>query len=251
MQKTLLQHLANFGLAVSFSSRIPIPHLERAEIGKAFAWLPLAGAVLALFALLPVFLPVGNTWLLAWLYVAIMAWLTRGLHWDGLADVADGLASNKNGASFWKVVKDSKLGALGALCIIIVAAGYIISIQSLLETAACVKVCFALPWAAGLGRTFALLLPSLAQVNPKAGLGQSMQEAEPFFAAVTWLGLLTLSGIFFLGFLTAILALGSGLLLTWRLAGKAEQMGGFNGDFLGAAIALAELAALTAAALTA
>ena len=247
MLKILLQHLANLGLAVSFSSRIPVPCLERAEIKRAFAWLPLAGIMLALLALLPLLLPVNSTWVLAWLYVGIMTWLTRGLHWDGLADVADGLASNKNGAAFWKVVKDSKLGALGALCIIITATGYIISVQSLFETSNCSKIWFALPWAAALGRAFALLLPGLAPVNPRAGLGQSMQEAEPFTAALAWLAILTLAAIVFLSFLTAALALGLGLLITWQLARKAKQMGGFNGDFLGATIVLAELAALLSA----
>ena len=236
--------LANMGLALSFSSRIPLPCRKNAEIGKAFAWLPLAGIFLSLLALFPLFLPISNSWISAWFYVALMAWLTRGLHWDGLADVADGLGSNKTGAEFWKVVKDSKMGAVGGLCTAVAAAGYIIAAQGLIETGAWL----ALPWAAGLGRAFALLLPALSPASPDAALGQSLAEAEPFPEGIIWVLILTVLGICLFSFPAAACAAGLALLATWLLARKAKSMGGFNGDFVGAAIVLSELGALLAAA---
>lgn len=245
MQKTLLQILSNIGLALTFSSRIPFPISKHADIKDAFGWLPLAGLILALFSLIPMLLPIENAWLLAWLYVGIMAWLTRGLHWDGLADVADGLASNKSGATFRKVVKDSNLGALGGLCLIMIAMGYIITTRALIESG----VWLALPWAAALARALALLLPSLCPVHPTAGLGLTLQEAYPFIKALGWLAFLFILGVIFLSFFVAFLGTVFGFGVIYMLACKAEAKGGFNGDFIGAAIVLSELAALLAVAI--
>ena len=236
--------LANMGLALSFSSRIPFPCLENAKIEKAFAWLPVAGIFLSLLALFPLLLPISNSWISAWFYVALMAWLTRGLHWDGLADVADGLGSNKTGAEFWKAVKDSRMGALGGLCTAIAAAGYIVAAQGLIEAG----MWFALPWAAGLGRAFALLLPGLSPASPDAALGQSFAEAKSFPEGIIWVLVLAALGTCLFSFLATACAVGLAFLATGLLAHKAKSMGGFNGDFLGAVIVLSELGALIAAA---
>lgn len=47
--------------------------------------------------------------------VAGGAWITRGLHLDGLADVADALASARRGAAGLEVMRDPRIGALGAV----------------------------------------------------------------------------------------------------------------------------------------
>ena len=244
MRHTKNRVLTNIGLALSFSSRIPFPCPADTDMGKAFAWLPLAGVFLSLLALSPLLLPVSNSWILAWLYVALAAWLSRGLHWDGLADVADGLGSNKTGAEFWKAVKDSRMGALGGLCTAIAAAGYIVAAQGLIEAG----MWFALPWAAGLGRAFALLLPGLSPASPDAALGQSFAEAKSFPEGIIWVLVLAALGTCLFSFLATACAVGLAFLATGLLAHKAKSMGGFNGDFLGAAIVLSELGALIAAA---
>lgn len=245
MQKIFSQSLSNIGLVLTFSSRIPLPMSTPGDLKIAFAWLPMAGIILSILALVPMLLPIESTWLLAWLYVGSMVWLTRGLHWDGLADVADGLGSNKSGAAFWKVVKDSNLGALGGLCIVMVAIGYIITTQAVIEDGAW----FALPWAAALARALVLLMPSLCPVNPKAGLGKILQDASLFMSSLVWLALLFALGVIFLSFLATVLGTLFGFGIVYMLARKAEANGGFNGDFLGATIVLSEFVALLAVAI--
>lgn len=44
--------------------------------------------------------------------------LTGGLHWDGLADIADGLGGGRDPASRLEIMKDSRIGAFGALALI-------------------------------------------------------------------------------------------------------------------------------------
>ena len=44
--------------------------------------------------------------------------LIRGLHHDGLADVADAFGSGKRGEEFRKILKDSRIGSFGALALI-------------------------------------------------------------------------------------------------------------------------------------
>jgi adenosylcobinamide-GDP ribazoletransferase len=73
---------------------------DRAAAGRAMVLAPAVGALLAV-VLVPVALVVdrltaGPPLLAAALTVALSALLTRGLHLDGLADLADGLGSYRS-----------------------------------------------------------------------------------------------------------------------------------------------------------
>ncbi|WP_204045474.1 adenosylcobinamide-GDP ribazoletransferase, partial [Acrocarpospora phusangensis] len=51
--------------------------------------------------------------------VAGVAWVTRGLHLDGLADLADGLGSGKEGAGALEVMKRSDIGPFGVVTLVL------------------------------------------------------------------------------------------------------------------------------------
>ena len=52
-----------------------------------------------------------------WIWTLALLWTTRCLHWDGVADLADACGSGAAGERFWQIMRDSRLGALGALAV--------------------------------------------------------------------------------------------------------------------------------------
>lgn len=98
--------------------------LDRPTAGRAMALAPLIG--LGLGALLAVLLvgveavTAGPPLLAAALVVAGHALLTRGLHLDGLADLADGLGSYGSPERARAIMKQPDVGALGLSAVVLV-----------------------------------------------------------------------------------------------------------------------------------
>ena len=61
--------------------------------------------------------------LAAWAWILCEVWATRGLHWDGLSDLGDAVSSGASGERFWAVLRDSRLGAFGALHLLVAFSG--------------------------------------------------------------------------------------------------------------------------------
>ena len=111
-------------IALQFLTIIPLPFRVRCEendLGRSMAFFPLVG--LTLGALL-----VGSDYLLALclpprivdlLLIVILSVVTGALHLDGLADVCDGLAARGSRERFLAVMKDSSIGAVGAVGLIL------------------------------------------------------------------------------------------------------------------------------------
>ncbi len=57
--------------------------------------------------------------LMASAYLIFSFFLTRGLHHDGLADVADAWGSGFRGAKFREVLKDSRIGSFGTIVLVL------------------------------------------------------------------------------------------------------------------------------------
>ncbi|MGE5398370.1 MAG: adenosylcobinamide-GDP ribazoletransferase [Chitinophagales bacterium] len=113
-------------LAFQFLTRIPLPatgQLEPKDLGRCSAWFPLVGGFLGLLLVLVNFL-VGrylDHQVTAVLLVIILTALTGGLHLDGLMDSVDGLMGGRNQAQALDIMRDSRVGALGAIagCLVI------------------------------------------------------------------------------------------------------------------------------------
>ena len=100
--------------------------IDRAAAGWAMRLAPLVGLLLAL-PLAAVLVGVdhvtaGPPLLACVLVVALHALLTRGLHLDGLADLADGLGSYGTPERTRAVMKQADVGALGAAALVLVPA---------------------------------------------------------------------------------------------------------------------------------
>jgi len=109
---------------VSETSATPVPApLAPATVAAAMAWAPAVGLMLGIIAaavLLAVDHPLGAGPLTgAVLAVATLALLSRGLHLDGLADLADGLGSGKPGPAALAVMRRSDIGPAGTVTLVL------------------------------------------------------------------------------------------------------------------------------------
>ncbi|RNC69228.1 MAG: adenosylcobinamide-GDP ribazoletransferase [Desulfuromonadales bacterium] len=121
-------------VALQFLTIIPLPfrlRWEENDLGRSMAFFPLAGLTIGgLLAGVDFLLtphlprPVADL-----LLVAILAGVTGALHHDGLADVCDGLAARGPRERFLAVMKDSRIGAVGVVGLVL---GLLLKYQALL-----------------------------------------------------------------------------------------------------------------------
>jgi adenosylcobinamide-GDP ribazoletransferase len=96
---------------------------DRGTAGAAMAWAPTVGLLLGVIAaavLLAADHPLGlGPLTAAVLAVAALALLTRGLHLDGLADLADGLGSGQPARAALDIMRRSDIGPLGTVTVVL------------------------------------------------------------------------------------------------------------------------------------
>lgn len=113
-------------LAVTTLSVLPVhgpARLDRRTAGRAMELAPLVAVLLWLVAGTLVYLvrvAGGSNLLAAGLGVAALALLTRGLHLDGLADLADGLGSARDPEGTRAVMKSPEVGPFGVVVLVLV-----------------------------------------------------------------------------------------------------------------------------------
>jgi adenosylcobinamide-GDP ribazoletransferase len=235
-----------FLLALGFLTRLaPASRADGSAMGKAAFHYPTVGVVLGAVLALPLVCNFfsGHPLVRAWGYAVLSLWLTRALHLDGLADVLDALGSGKHGEEFRKTLKDSRTGAFGAAGIAAFLAGQIVLAAAILESGRIAPLFFAPVY----GRCLPILFTSLAPAHPEAGLGAILAAAPRKTASAFALFCALSGGLFCLSpsGLFVCLALTAPCLLA--LARLARREGGYNGDFLGAAILTGEMCVLLAA----
>jgi adenosylcobinamide-GDP ribazoletransferase len=127
------QFLREYLLAVQFFTRIPVtgrlaawvgysPELMRASAAHFPGVGVLVGAAAAgTYALAIALVPESPfaPLVAAVLSTAVTALLTGGFHEDGLADVADGLGGASNRERALEIMKDSRVGAFGAMALVL------------------------------------------------------------------------------------------------------------------------------------
>lgn len=109
------------GEALRFLTILPVPLLppmSERSVAAAIPWFPAAGALIGVL-LLPVGW-LGGLWgdaVRAALLVVAWGIITGGLHLDGLSDTFDAVLSWRDQARKLEIMKDSRIGAMGALAI--------------------------------------------------------------------------------------------------------------------------------------
>lgn len=260
-----------FRMAFGTLSVVPVKPpeaVDRRVAGWAMTLAPLVGAALALLVALPLGLlaagGTGSPLLLAALALGALALLTRAMHLDGLADVADGLGSGFRGAQAIAVMKKSDIGPFGVATLALVL---LLQVAALAE---CVghgfgaeALALALLWSRMNVTTLSGGLPAAAGSGLGSFVAGTVRDTQALLAFAgtfaTSLGVLWLAtwrtgqvwdpswpqligGV--VGFVVASLA---GVALARRVV---RRLGGITGDVYGAAIETTFTAVLVALALT-
>lgn len=121
-------------IAMQFLTIIPLPFDTRCEnddLGRSTALFPLVGLTIGglLVGLNLLIAPWLTRPLVDALLITALAAVTGALHLDGLADVCDGLAARGGRERFLAVMKDSHVGAVGAVGLVL---GLLLKWQALL-----------------------------------------------------------------------------------------------------------------------
>lgn len=269
------QFLRHYLLALQFFTRIPVHGRLGAWVGYSSAMLRASAAhfpgvgwlvgalVAAVTALLLAFLPdAGYSPLVAAVWGTMFGVLITGaFHEDGLADVADGLGGTQDRERALIIMKDSRVGAFGAIAVGLVLLAKV-SLLALLGSVNSPLLCAALFLAHVVSRTWPLLLIRLLPHVGDAAGSKSKPLADQIsagslLAAFIWcflaLALMVYaqdatnfivngedSPALLQALCSALLASGLAFVLMWRWFWTRLQ--GFTGDCLGTTQQLCELA---------
>lgn len=204
------------------------------ELAASMAWYPVVGLLIGggliaadfgLTAMLPP--AVVNV-----LLIVLLVLLTRGLHQDGLADTLDGLAGGRTAAERLSIMRDPRIGAIGAtglfLSLILRYAGLMALPHELrLPAVLCMPA---------MGRW---AMVTLAWISPYARTEGGL--AAPFLTHLSWrhvaistaVVMIALAGGFGAAGACLILLAGTLIILVgWRACRR--WFGGITGDTLGA-----------------
>jgi adenosylcobinamide-GDP ribazoletransferase len=249
----MTHELRLFFIALQFLTRVPVPRwvgFEPEWLNQSARHFPGVGLCVGAVA-------AGVLWLGLALWTPAVAvglsmaaplLLTGGFHEDGFADTCDGLGGSVSRERALEIMKDSRIGAYGAM-------GLVLMLGLKAATLAALPLMWALPallFAHTASRSAAVLL---IRVLPYAG-DVEHAKAKPLAQRVSAIGVAVAAG-WALALATALwewqpqvgsaLAVSGGLVLlgaaAWARVLK-RRLGGATGDTLGAAQQITELLAL-------
>jgi len=193
-------------------------------------------------------------------------WLTGAFHEDGLADVADGLGGSYDRERALIIMKDSRVGAFGAIAVVLALLSKV-ALVALLGAGGTLWMCFALMAAHVVSRTWPLLIirwlphvgddagsksKPLADQISLASLILALLWCASALALISWVAASVLSGIDGPTLTTAQVlpvlkvlvcgGLASALIFVYLLRLFARRLQGFTGDCLGTTQQLCEIA---------
>jgi adenosylcobinamide-GDP ribazoletransferase len=215
------------------------------EVGRSAIFFPVVGLVLGLILVLVNFLLLAfaSAGLLSVILVTLLAFMTRGLHLDGLGDTFDGLGAGGERERVLSVMDDSHIGVFGLIAIVLVLFSKIHALESM-----DVDRWRALLVALILGR-WAMVLLAYRSKAAKAGLGSNLIDhlTTKHFLFATLLTLLLVAAIF----------RGNGIvMMAWvavfTMASKNyfhRRLGGVTGNTFGAVGELSETSVMVLLAL--
>jgi len=242
-----MQQIRLFFIALQFFTRLPIPAwvgFEASWLQHASRYFPLVGCVVAAIAaavywaaalLLPA--PVA-----AVLSTAASIYATGAFHEDGFADTCDGLGGGMTRERVLEIMKDSRVGAYGAIGIVCMLAAKLSSLAMLPPQTAIAALFLAHPLSRLAATSLIWKLEYVRGEGKAKPLAQQMTSAEFAIACATTLlpaavllatGLASLAAV--IGAVLAALA--AALLLGWKFV---RRLGGYTGDCLGAVQQVAE-----------
>jgi adenosylcobinamide-GDP ribazoletransferase len=228
-----------FLAAIQFLTILPVRSESDGNLAPSLPYFPavgllLGGALWAAARLLRGWPPTVAGMVLVLAYTLV----TGGLHADGLMDTADAVASRLPPGEARRVMKDSRVGALGAL------AGAALLLWKTACWAALLPrdplIAMFVPAVSRTALLWALTGPKAATPVPAAGLGAPLQGAVGIPVALGWAGVL--AALLYVTAGSRGVATAAGVILAGQLTARwlHRRYGGLSGDMLGAAHEVAE-----------
>jgi adenosylcobinamide-GDP ribazoletransferase len=233
--------------AVAFLTRIPVPssvHMNERNLRRSARWFPAVGMLLGSIYAASAWLAIGMfpAPVIAVLLLMLNALLTRAIHLDGLADMADGFGAGRTTEDVLRIMRDHAVGSYGATALILLLLFNAACLSELVATRQCFWALFVAP---ALSRWSIVFLSQLAPYARRstngavAGIGslcQSMTRFDMAFATVLCIVLPLVCGIkrmlaCWLGVLTVT------LFMAWLCR---RRIGGITGDTQGANVVISE-----------
>lgn len=234
---------SNFRTAISFLTILPIKppvDLSSDTLARSTTFFPIAGWVIGAFLAVVCWLGtmIGlPSEIIAVLMVGFGAWLTRGLHLDGVADLFDGLGGSHEPEKRLAIMKDSSIGTFGivglAILLLLKVFG-LAALQSITQykylLIASVPAC---------ARWAVVCLAYKSSYPRKTGTGHAfvgnVKRKDLFIGGLTLLPL-----ILFAGFSGLVILLSCQMPAFWLRRKARRAFGGVTGDVLGASCEMGE-----------
>lgn len=237
--------LRTFLFAWQFLTAVPLSRsihdAKPEELAASMSWYPLVGCLLgALLVAADLLLSrVFPTQVTSVLLMVLLIGITRGLHQDGLADTVDGLAGGRTVQARLAIMRDARIGAIGATGLFLALGLRYVGINTL-PAGEHLALLLGMPvvgrWAMVMGAFH------VTPARPEGGL------AQPFLTYLSWWHLCAATVI--AGFVLTLL-LGPWAALGCLLIGTGlvrlstvwfhRMFGGVTGDLLGATNEVAEI----------
>lgn len=242
-----MQQVRLFFIALQFFTRLPIPAwvgFEASWLQHASRYFPLVGAVVAAIA-------AGVYWAAALVLPAPVAavlstaasiYATGAFHEDGFADTCDGLGGGMTRERVLEIMKDSRVGAYGAIGIVCMLATKLTALALLPLPAAIAALFLAHPLSRLAATSLIWKLEYVRGEGKAKPLAHQMTNFE--FAIAAAGALLPAAVLLLIGMASpaAVLAAGLATLLAavWLGHKFLRRLGGYTGDCLGAVQQVAE-----------
>jgi len=209
----------------------------------AFTWFPLVGAGIG--AVIGGVWWLGNEWWNAPVAAAVAVvadlGLTGMLHFDGLADSADGLLPHAARDRRLEIMRTPDVGAFGVVAIVAALLLRTVALASI-ETSVLLVTAI---WCSS--RSLVASVPAFVPYAREQGIASTMLDRAPRWPALAVPFAAAVAGLAFgvLGAVAVIAGVLAGVGVLWVAH---RRIGGFTGDVLGATIVVTETVALLVAA---
>jgi adenosylcobinamide-GDP ribazoletransferase len=236
-------------VAAQFLTRVPLSRrvVETHELSRAVAWFPVVGAfvggaiavVIALFTRLLGF----DAAIVAGLIFGAL--LTGAFHEDGLADTCDGVGGGFTRDRALEIMRDSRIGAYGAVAIVLLYAARITLFRALGNP---MQILLVLPPAAALARaSSAALMIWLPNARKEEGMAGHVARTLGGATVSIALTLATVITVALCGRAAVALVAAAVLVTVVSALYLRHRLGGVTGDCLGAVNVAVEVASVAAA----
>ncbi|MFA6221609.1 MAG: adenosylcobinamide-GDP ribazoletransferase [Desulfomonilaceae bacterium] len=235
--------IREFRITVGFLTvfRTPVaPAPDMIEIGRSSWAFPVVGTMIGLILGLSywfcsiLFPPT----ILSLLVVTLWVVLTGGLHLDGWTDCWDAFGASVPTERRREILKDSRLGAFGAIALILLILAKILTIMSIKSPVLGIFI------APVVGRSM-MILASQEAKTPDIGIGSGFLQGVDRRACVFCWIFSIITGLF--AGLTGLLAVAAAYgAATWFRTFSESKVGFVNGDVLGSMCELTEVTVLLA-----